>query len=41
MNKFKKFLFTSSAFIFALIAAGQASICCPIVQYQPELPRKE
>lgn len=41
MSKFKKLFFTSSAFIFALIAAGQASICCPVAHYQPELPKKE
>lgn len=41
MNKIKNLLFTSAAFIFVLIAAGQASICCPIAHYQPELPKKE
>lgn len=41
MNKFRSLLCTSFVAIFAFIAAGQASICCPVICYQPELPKKE
>lgn len=40
-NKITSFLCTSLAAFFAMITVSNAQICCPLILYQPELPKKE
>ncbi|MDD2620021.1 MAG: cyclic lactone autoinducer peptide [Syntrophomonadaceae bacterium] len=41
MIKLRNLLCTSLAAVLALIASSGASVCCPFIGYQPELPKKE
>ncbi|HAA09623.1 MAG: cyclic lactone autoinducer peptide [Syntrophomonadaceae bacterium] len=41
LNKAKLALCTSLSAVFVFIAASNASICCPVVFYQPELPKRD
>jgi len=40
LNKAKLALCTSLSAVFALVAAGGFTVACPIMFYQPELPKK-
>jgi len=41
MFRVRNFMCTSLAAVFIFIAAGTASICCPVMFYQPELPKRD
>lgn len=41
MLKLRNIACTSLAAVFAFIAVGTAGPCCPIMFYQPELPRRD
>jgi len=40
LAKAKGLMFTSLAVVFTFIAASSMNVCCPIVNYQPQPPRK-
>lgn len=41
LTKIRNMACTSLAAVFAFIAVGTVGPCCPILFYQPELPKKE
>lgn len=40
LTKIKSLMFTSFAVVFTFIAASSMNACCPVLNYQPEPPRK-
>lgn len=41
MLKIRNMVSTSLAAVFAFIAVGSVGPCCPLLFYQPELPRRD
>ncbi|NLU49797.1 MAG: cyclic lactone autoinducer peptide [Syntrophomonadaceae bacterium] len=39
--RIRSIMCTCLAAVFAFVAASNVSVCCPVVFYQPELPREE
>ncbi|WP_414716773.1 cyclic lactone autoinducer peptide [Syntrophomonas wolfei] len=40
MSKMRNLICTSLATFFAFVTLSNLQICCPLVIYQPELPKK-
>lgn len=41
MLRVRNFMCTSLAAVFAFIAVSTVTPCCPVMFYQPELPRRD
>ncbi len=41
MKKFITMVCTSLSAIIVLVAVGTVTPCCPILMYQPELPKRD
>lgn len=41
LNKAKLALCTSLSAVFVFVAASNMTICCPMLFYQPELPKRD